>query len=149
MKVFLLKDVAKVGIAGEVLKVADGYADNYLLPKKLAVKITPANEKFYAKHTKTVEKRKDAIASKTSMLAEKIKALTLTIKHKSHDDGKLYGSINESEIVDLLAKEGVSISKSQVLFDKSIKEKGLYKVTIKLSSTLKPQVSLKVVPEAQ
>lgn len=147
MKVFLLKDVEKVGIAGEILKVKDGYADNYLLPKKLAVKITPVNETFYAQRTKIVEKRKDVIATKSSMLAEKIKGLTLTIKRKMHDDDKLYGSVSEAEIVELLADQGISISKSQVIFDKSIKQKGSHKVTIKLSSMLKPEIIIKVVPE--
>lgn len=82
------------------------------------------------------------------MLAEKIKGLTVTIGRKMHDSEKLYGSISEAEVVEALAGQGVSISKSQVLFDKSIKEKGSYKVTIKLSSSLKPEMTLKVISES-
>ena len=81
------------------------------------------------------------------MLAEKIKGLTLTIKHKIHDDDRLYASIAPSEIVDLLNEQGIKISKSQVELDKSIKKKGTYDVTIKLSSRLKPVFKLKVVGE--
>lgn len=147
MKVYLLKDIPKVGLAGEMLKVSDGYAQNFLFPRKLAVQITPENESFYQNKVKTIEQRKEVLASQTSMLAEKIKNLTVTIKRKTHDDQKLYNSINPMEVVDALAQKGISISKSQVEFEKSIKTVGSYPVTIKLSSRLKPVVTLKVMAE--
>jgi len=147
MKVYLLKDTEKVGIAGEIVKVKPGFASNFLIPKKLAIAITPANEAFYKAKVKNVEHRKDVISSKSSMLAEKIKQLILTLKRKTHDDGRLYGAVNGVEVSELLAKEGVSVAKNQVDFGKSIKSTGQYKVTIKLSSKLKPQLTLKVVSE--
>jgi large subunit ribosomal protein L9 len=147
MKVYLLKDVPKIGMAGEVLKVADGFGQNFLIPRKLAVEVTPQNENFYKQREKIVEKRKEVIETKTSMLAEKINSLKLTLKRKLHDDGKLYGAVNPSEIVELLAEKGVSITKSQVEMDKSIKSKGSYDVTIKLSSKLKPSIKLTIVSE--
>lgn len=144
MKVYLLKDVPKIGMAGEILKVSDGYAQNFLFPKKLAVQITPANEKFYEGKIKKIENRKEALASETSMLSEKIKSESLVIKRKTHDSGKLYASIGATEIVDLLAEKGISVAKSQVHFDKTIKTTGTYDVIIKLSSRLQPAVKLKV-----
>lgn len=147
MKVYLLKDVPKIGMAGEVLKVADGFGQNFLLPRKLAVEITPHNESFYKQREKVIEHRKEVVETKTSMLAEKIGSMKLTLKRKLHDDGKLYGSVNPSEIVDLLAEKGISITKSQVDLDKSIKAKGSYDVVIKLSSKLKPVVKLTIVSE--
>lgn len=147
MKVYLLKDVERIGLAGEVLKVKDGFADNYLIPRKLAVEVTPENEAFYKSRIKLVEHRKEVVSSKTSMLAEKIAALKLVVKRKMHDDGKLYGAINALEIVDLLKEKGVSVSKSQIELEKSIKTKGAFEVTIKLSSSLKPKISLQVLPE--
>jgi len=81
------------------------------------------------------------------MLAERINNMTVTLRRKMHDDGKLYGAINAAEIVDALAQEGVSISKSQVVFDKSIKNKGTHEVIIKLTSRLKPMVKVAVMPE--
>jgi large subunit ribosomal protein L9 len=149
MKVYLLKDVSKVGFAGELLKVSDGYATNFLFPRKLAVQVTSANENYYKSRVKTVEDRKSALESKSSMLAEKIKGLNLTLSRKLHDGDKLYASVSSGEVVELLAKEGVSISKSQVVFDKAIKTKGRHTLTIKLSSKLQPKVTLKVVPEAE
>jgi len=147
MKVFLRKDIEKVGFAGEIIKVGDGHARNYLIPRGLAIEITKKNEIFYTKRVKNVEHRKEIIATQTSMLAEKIKSLKVTLKKKMHDDGKLYGAVNTSEIVDLLAKKGIIITKNQVKIDKSIKMKGTFAVTIKLTSRLQPQLLLNVVPE--
>lgn len=147
MKIFLLKDVEKIGFAGEILKVKDGFGSNYLIPRKLAVEVTAKNTAHYESKLKAVGNRKEAIATKTSMLAEKIGSLKLTIKEKMHDDGKLYGAISSVEIVELLAKKGISISKSQVEFKKSIKSKGNFDVTIKLTSKLKPTFKLIVVSE--
>ncbi len=147
MKVYLREDIEKVGLAGEIINVSDGYAKNFLMPRKLAVKITPHNEQFYKVKVKTVVHRKEVLESKTSMLAERISSMKVIIKRKIHDDGKLYGAINPSEVVDELAKLGVSVSKNQVKFDKSIKSKGVFDVTIKLTSRLQPKVKISIVPE--
>lgn len=147
MKVFLLENVEKVGIAGEIITVSTGYAQNFLLPKKLAVEITPHNEAVYKKREKQIEHRKEVIATKSSMLAEKIGAIKISLKRKMHDDGKLYGSINAAEIVDALAEKGISVTKSQVEMEKSIKTKGTYQVTIALSSKLRPSITVTITPE--
>jgi large subunit ribosomal protein L9 len=147
MKVYLLKDIEKIGLVGEVLKVKDGFAQNFLIPQKLALEVTPTNEHMYAKKAIEVKNRKQVIETKTSMLAQKISTLKLVIKRKSHDSQKLYGSIGEQEVADLLALEGVKVSKAQILFDKSIKELGSYDITVKLSNNLKPKCVLKVVAE--
>jgi len=147
MKIYLLNDIERVGIAGEIIQVSDGYARNFVFPKKLGLQVTPANEAFFASKAKSVDERKAVIATKTSMLAEKISGLTLKIQHKAHDDGKLYGAISASEIMDLLAKEDVNVAKNQIIFDKSIKETGLFEITIKLSNKLQPKVKIKVVAE--
>lgn len=147
MKVFLLKDIEKVGMSGEIIKVNDGYAKNFLFPRKLAVEVTADNESFFKNRIKQIEHRNEVIESKTSMLAEKIKSVKLTLPRKVHDNGELYGKINASEIVDLLAQKGISVSKSQVHFEKSIKTQGKHEVTIKLSSRLQPTLTITVVPE--
>ncbi|MCX5923098.1 MAG: 50S ribosomal protein L9 [Candidatus Dependentiae bacterium] len=144
MNVYLLKSIEKVGIAGEIIKVSKGYAQNFLFPKKLGVEVTEANAAFYAKKAKTIDQRKEIIESVTSILAEQIKALRLSIKKKTHDDDRLYAAINAGDIVELLEASNVKVSKSQVVFDKSIKTVGSHLVTIKLSSKLQPQFTLKV-----
>lgn len=147
MRVFLLKDVEKVGIAGEIIKTAEGFARNYLIPKKLAVEVTAKNESSFSHRVKTIEHRKEVVESKTSMLAEKIKGIEVVIKRKMHDNDQLYGSISPRDIADELSKQGVSVAANQVLIEKSIKSKGTYPVTIKLSSKLQPQMKVKIVPE--
>ncbi len=147
MKVYLTQNVPKVGMAGEIINVSDGYGANYLLPRKLGVQLTPANEAFYKNKVVKVEHRKEAIETETSMTAEKIKATEIKLKHKIHDDGKLYGAVSQHEIVDALQAKGITVSKSQVVFDKSIKKTGTHTVTIKLSSRLQPQLTVKVVGE--
>lgn len=147
VRVFLLKDVEKVGIAGEIIKASEGYVRNFLVPHKLGVEITPANESSFANRIKVVEHRKEVVASQTSMLAEKVKSTEITLKKKMHDDGKLYGAVAPADIVEALAQKGIAVSKSQVEFDKAIKAKGTHEVTIKLSSKLKPAVKVKIVPE--
>ncbi len=147
MRVFLKKDVEKVGMAGEILNVSEGYARNFLFPKQIAVEITPHNESFYKSQIKQIEHRKEVIATKTSMLAERISTLTITLKRKMHDDGKLYGAINQAEIVEALSGMGICVSKNQVVFNKSIKQKGSHLATIKLTSRLQPSITIVVQPE--
>lgn len=147
MEVFLRKDVAKVGMAGEIVKVGDGYARNFLFPNGLAVEITLQNKDQYVAKIRKIENRKEVIATQTSMFAENLNSVSFTLKRKMHDNGQLYGSINASEIVDALAEQGISINKSQVEFDKSIKSKGTFKVGIKLTTKLRSTITVTVIAE--
>jgi len=147
MEVYLRKDIEKIGLAGEIIKVGDGFARNYLIPQGLAVEITHHNKNQYVAKIRKVENRKEVIASQTSMFAEKLNTVAITLKRKIHDEGQLYGSINATEIVEGLATKGISITKSQVEFDKSIKAKGAYKVHIKLTTKLKATITVTIVAE--
>lgn len=145
MNVFLLKDIVKVGLKNEIIKVSDGYATNFLFPAKLAVEVTAANEKLYKDKARKVENRAAIIESTSSVLGDQIAQLKLKLQKKMHDDDKLYAAVNAAEIVDLLKENNISISKSQVIFDKAIKTKGSFEVTIKLSSKIQPKFILQVI----
>lgn len=147
MEVYLYKDIEKIGLAGEIIKVGDGFARNFLIPQGLAVEITTHNKNQYLSKIRKVENRKEVIACQTSMLAEKLNTIAITIKKKMHDNGQLYGSVNASEIVEALASQGISISKSQVEFEKPIKSKGSFKVIIKLSTRLKPAITVTIMAQ--
>ncbi len=147
MEVYLYKDVEKIGLAGEIIKVGDGFARNYLIPQGLGVEITTQNKSQFLSKIRKVENRKEAIVSQTSMLAEKLNTVTTTLKRKMHDNGQLYGSINASEIVEALAEQGISITKGQVEFDKPIKSKGTFKVNIELSTRLKSTITVTIIAE--
>lgn len=144
MKVYMLKDVESVGMAGQIIVVSDGYATNFLFPRKLAVEVTASNLEFYQQKKVKQQVAAEVLSSKVAMMAERIKTLQLSIKERVHDDGKLYGAISADEIVDLLKAKEIIINKKQVEFEKAIKSVGEHKVTIRLSSKLKPQVTLKV-----
>lgn len=147
MEVYLRKDVEKVGLAGEIVKVGDGFARNFLFPKGLAVEITSQNKDQYVAKIRKIENRKEVIASQSSMFAENLNSVSITLKRKMHDDGQLYGSVNASEVVDALSEKGISINKSQVEFDKSIKSKGAFKVGIKLTTKLRSIITVTVISE--
>jgi large subunit ribosomal protein L9 len=147
MEVYLRKDVEKVGLAGEIIKVGDGFARNFLIPKGLAVEITSKNKGDFLAKIRTFENRKEILASQEAMLAEKINSSTITIKKKMHDNGQLYGSISSAEIVEGLARQGITINKNQVELAKPIKEKGSFKVTIKLTTRLQPAVTVTITAE--
>lgn len=152
MKVFLLKNVPGVGMAGEIIKVSDGYGLNYLIPHKLGVTVTDQNESFYKNRIKQIENRKEVIATETSMLAQSIQELKLMLKYKTCDDNKkrLYGSVGTAEIAqalnEVLHKENIkqTVSERQVLLNKSIRETGIHKVKIKLSTRLQPEITVQI-----
>jgi len=147
MKVYMLKDVEKVGMMGQVISVSDGYAANFLIPRKLAIAVTGENMVHFQEKIKKEQVTAQVLSNKVSMLAERIKALHITIKERVHDDGKLYGSVGADEVVELLKGHDISINRKQVAFEKAVRMLGDHKVTIKLSSKLKPQFILKVVSQ--
>ncbi len=147
MKIYLLKNIEGVGMAGEIVEAKEGYVDNFLIPRKMAVKITASNELFYKSKVKHIDNRKEVIASQTSMMAEKIKDIKVVLKRKMHDDGKLYAAVSPVEVADLLSEMGFPIIKTQVVMEHAIKEKGTFEVTIKLTPKLQPKFHLKIVSE--
>ena len=145
MKVMMLQDVENVGMAGSVVNVTDGYALNFLVPRKLAIKAT---EKCVLHHKTSVKKQaieKTVLSSKIAMLAERISNLHLTLKERVHGNDKLYGSVGADEIVQLLKEKDIVVNRKQIEFGKSIKSAGEHKVTVKLSAKLKPELTIKIV----
>jgi large subunit ribosomal protein L9 len=145
MRVYMIKDVEKVGMSGQVVNVSDGFAANYLFPRKLAMPVTSGNMKQIQHVVQKEQVSAQILNSKVAMLAERIKTLHLTVKERVHDDGKLYGAVGADEVVELLKEKDIVINRKQVEFDKAIKAVGEHKVTIRLSSKLKPQLTIKVV----
>ena len=149
IQVYMLKDVEAVGMTGQVVKVSEGYASNFLVPRKLAIRIDNTNKKFYAGLQLREKVTQEVLSTKMGMIAERIKGLRLSVKQKIHDDGKLYGALSADIVVDLLKEKEIVITKKQVEFVKNIKNVGEHKVIIKLSAKLKPELTLKVVGEAK
>ncbi|PCI74360.1 50S ribosomal protein L9 [Candidatus Dependentiae bacterium] len=144
MYILLKQDIEKIGMQGNVVKVADGYAVNFLVPKNLAVIIQESELKMYQNRQKKESISKEVLNSKLGMLAERIKVIKLTIKKRSHDDGKLYGSVSTDDVVAALKEKDIKINKKQVSFERTIRSTGEYTITIKLTSKIVTNCHLNV-----
>lgn len=143
--VLMKNDVEKVGMSGNIVKVSKAYAENFLVPNKLAILINDKELPSFENKKIKIEKQKEVLESKTSMLAERIKSNPIVIKAVVHNGKDLYGAIKEDQIVDALKNKGINIAKKQVEFAKSIKSTGDYEITIRLTSKLQPKLAVKVV----
>ncbi len=139
------KDLEKIGMAGSLVKVAKGFAENFIIPQKYGVIVNEHELSEFKNRNVKMSEKKEVLATKTSMIAERIKETVVVIREKVHDTNKLYGSIKEDQIVDALKEKGISINRKQIEFGKSIKTLGDYKVTVRLSTSLKPEVTVKIV----
>lgn len=140
MEVILKQDVEKLGKIGTVVKVKDGFARNFLIPKGLVVPLTSSNLKKLEleKQKKTLQIEK--VKKESEALAERLAALSLTIPALAKEEDKLYGSITSHDIAQALADEGVDIDKSLIVLEEPIKSIGIYEVPVKLH----PEVTTKV-----
>ena len=145
MKVILLQDIKSVGKKGQVLNAADGYARNYLLPKKLAVVADATNMNELKTKQDANKYKKDMSMANAKELAEKMKNFEITFKIKAGENGKTFGSITAKDIADELNKKYfVEVDKKKVCLNDAIKSLGVYNVEIKLfegiSGTLKVNI---------
>ncbi len=147
MKVILTKDVDKIGKSGEIKTVADGFATNFLIPKKLAV---PAVGGAYRAWQHDIASREDKRArerSEAEVAATRIASTTLTLGVKVGDAGKLYGSIGTKEIAEALARRGIVVDRHKIELEEPLKSLGTYKVAIKVFSGMTPEVTVVVEPK--
>ncbi|MCK4312951.1 MAG: 50S ribosomal protein L9 [Candidatus Cloacimonetes bacterium] len=147
MKVILVKDIAKMGLAGSVIKVADGYARNYLLPKKLVILATKSNLAKIETIKKKAELEKLEIENHFKALALKINETTLTFTRKADENEHLFGSVSENDIVKSLAEKGIEIHKSVVDIQKHLKEIGSFDVQIAFSSEITANLKVNIEKE--
>lgn len=145
MKVQLIQDVAGVGKAGEIKKVADGYGRNYLIPRGLAVLARPGLVQQAEERRRAQERKGARRAVEVQALAQQMAQLTLSFKVKAGEQDKLYGSITRSDIVEELEKQlGQELDRRKVLLDQSIKRLGSHQVAIKLASGITAEVTVLV-----
>lgn len=147
MKVILMTDVPALGHRGETRDVANGYARNFLLPRKLAVPATPANLKN-VEHLKRQRVREEHRALEVAKAtATRIEALTLTVAARASDDGRLYGSVSAQDVVEFLETHKVPVEKRRVQLDEPIKAVGDYKVPVRLHGDVTATLTVSVTAE--
>lgn len=133
MKVILLQDDKTLGKKGDVVNAKEGYARNFLFPKKVAIEATPANMKVLENQRKLQEQKEQEILAEAKKLEEELVKITLVIKTKSGENGKLFGSITTKEIAELLKEtHNIDIDKRKMELEDSIKLVGNYTVKVKL-----------------
>ncbi|MFN2194798.1 MAG: 50S ribosomal protein L9 [Anaerolineales bacterium] len=149
MKVMLLKDVYKLGRAGDVKKVADGYGRNYLIPQGLAVLATPDALKMSERIRVVADKQRQELNQELSGVAEQINGMVLTFPARASETGRLYGSVTTHMIAEAIQeKAGVEISRRQVDVQ-PLRELGEYTVEIRLTVDLIPEVTVIVYREGE
>jgi large subunit ribosomal protein L9 len=147
MKVILLDDVAKVGRRGEVRDVSDGYARNFLIPKKLALTATPGNLKGLDHIKKQQDDKAGRIKSDADSLRERIEALVYEVRRQASEEGKLFGSVTAQDLVDFLAEHSIKLERRRIHLDEPIKTLGESTVPIRIHPEVSAQLRVNVARE--
>ena len=147
MKVILKETIDSLGIIGSEVRVADGYARNYLLPQNKAVPATPQNRKMLERDRSKFELQIAKERKVAEEMAQRLESVAVTIAAKVSEEDRLYGSISVRDIIDALAKQDIIIEKRMVLLKEPIKATGTYKVPIRVYKEVEPEISVVIVPE--
>ena len=147
MQVILREDIDTLGKIGDVVKVADGYGRNYLVPMKKAIEATPKNVHAMDHAKKMVSDRLRKMKKEATVEADRIKAVSVLIKVKTGEEGKLFGAVTSKDIAEAVQAQGVQIDKRKIVLDEPIKRIGDYTVTVKLHTDITADIKVSVVAE--
>jgi large subunit ribosomal protein L9 len=147
MKVILKTDVKDLGQTGEVVNVKDGFARNFLLPRGLAAEANTRNIKSFEHEKKKIVEQAKKVKTGAEGLAEKIAAVTLTIRAKAGEEEKLFGSVTTADIAEALMAKGIEVDKKKIHLEEPIKRLGEFKVGIKLHTDVMAEFTVQVVAE--
>ncbi len=142
VKLVLLEDVEDLGYAGDTVNVASGYARNYLLPRKLAVKASPSALKQVAARREKIEAQRKIELDKAQSLATRLANIEITIPMQAGDDSQLFGSVTSHMVAEELAKQNIEVEHRRIVLEAPIKELGAFTVSVKLHKDV--NASLKV-----
>jgi large subunit ribosomal protein L9 len=148
MEVILKEDVATLGNRGEVVKVADGYARNYLLPRKLAMQATETNKAVIEQMKSSAARRSATEKAQAEELVTKLAPVVLSFTRKSGEAGHLFGSVTSADIAAGLAAQGFEIDRRKIQVGEPLKSLGEFTVAIKLYREVTAHIKVNVVPEA-
>ncbi len=144
MKVILTADVKGQGKKNDIISVSDGYARNYLIKNKLAVEATASVVNSIEISKKADEHRKALERAEAQALASKIQGMTVVVKIKVGETGKLFGALNTQAVSDALAAQGIEIDKKKIVLNEVIKSVGVYEVTVKPYAEISAKIKVKI-----
>ena len=145
MKVILLQDVKGKGKKGQMLEVSDGYARNFMLPKKMAIEATPDAINTMRMNDKATQERIAKEKAEALAISKQLRELTVTVVAKGGGNGRLFGSVTNAEIADALEKKtGIKLDKRKIVISDAIKNVGTYTVTCKLGYEITAPLTVKI-----
>ena len=147
MEVILREDIEKLGSRGEVVKVAPGYARNFLLPKKLAVEATGANKKIVEQERQSHLRKEAKHKNEAEDLSKLLTGVSVTIAQKAGENDQLFGSVTSKDVGDALAAKNFTIDRRKIQLDDPIKQLGEFKVPVRLHKDVTAEVTVVVVKE--
>jgi len=149
MEVILREDVEKLGARGELVKVANGYARNFLLPKRLAVAATESNKKIVEQERQAHLRREAKVVSEAGDLGKLMASVVVTITQKAGENGQLFGSVTSKDIADALEAQGYTIERRKIILEEPIKSLGEFKVPLRLHREVTVEIAVNVVKEEE
>jgi len=147
MEVILREDINNLGSRGEVVKVAPGYARNFLLPKKLAVAATEANRKIVEQERQAHLRKEAKLKGEAEDLSKLMTGVSVTIAQKAGENDQLFGSVTAKDVADALAAKNFVVDRRKIHLDDPIKQLGEYKVPVRLHKDVTADVTVVVVKE--
>ena len=149
MEVILRENVENLGKVGDVVKVKDGYARNYLLPQRLAYVATESNKRRIGREAEAIAARQATDKNKAEEFAARLAEVTLTFSVKVGEEDKLYGSVTSADIQEQLAQQGFEVEKRRIALPEPIRALGEFAVSLRLHPEVKPELQVTVVKEEE
>ena len=147
MEVILIDDVFELGKRGTVVRVADGYGRNYLIPKSLAIPATPGNRKMMEQQRLAMAKKESKYQEEAELLTQELNQLHLMLSRKSGETGTLFGSVTSKDIADLLKTTGIQMDRRKIVLNQPIKSIGNYRIEVRPHSEVTAELLLSIVTE--
>ena len=147
MEVILREDIVNLGVRGDMVKVAPGYARNFLLPKRLAVAATESNKKIVAQEREGHLRKEAKLAGEAAELAKIMSSVSVTIRAKAGENDHLFGSVTVKDIAEALEKQNFTIDRKKIILADAIRQLGDHKVTLKLHKEVSVELPVHVVKE--
>jgi large subunit ribosomal protein L9 len=147
MEIILREDVERLGSRGQVVKVADGYARNFLLPKRLAVAATDSNRKIVEQERQAHLRREAKQKGEAEDLSKLLSGVTVIIAQKAGENDQLFGSVTSKDVAEALAQKNYTIDRRKIQLDEPIKQLGEFKIAVRLHRDVTAEVTVQVVKE--
>jgi large subunit ribosomal protein L9 len=147
VRIILRQDIENLGDTGDIVDVKPGYARNYLLPQGFAYEATPANLIRHEEERTHLINRSMRDRERAEKAAEKLEGVSVSLKVKAGEEGRLFGSVTSSDIAAGLAEQGIEVDRHIIRLEEPIKQLGVYKVPIRLHADVQPEVSVWVIAE--